>query len=142
MSNYLLASGDTVVFLPNFGVAIVAVRPAFIKSSAKAYVNGHNVCVEGDEKQVMVMGCTYNTPTYVVPGIGNLSIKSLDSSQVSKLLKINNKSALLSVGQFSARFKVITPAQTPTVPTPTIDTTLEYSGNGKFITKNMKWQSK
>ena len=77
MSEYLLGNGDTVMFLPNFGAAMVAVRPTIIKGGSKANVMGKKVCVEGDEKHVLVLGCVYTTPTYIIPGIGNLSIKSL-----------------------------------------------------------------
>lgn len=142
MSEYLLGNGDTVMFLPNFGVAMVVVRPTIIKGRSKANVMGKKVCVEGDQKHVLVLGCVYTTPIYIVPGVGNLSIKSLAQDQKSKLLKINNKLVLLQGGNFKASFKVVTPAQTPPAPTPNIDTTLEYRGSGKFITSNRKWKSK
>jgi hypothetical protein len=140
MSDFVLIDGDMVSFLPSFGAAIVVVRPGTLKGSGPATLNGKKMSVEGDEKDVSVPGCTYITPQYSIPGTGTLKIAALAGNQKASKTQTGGKAVLLKGGNFTAKFEVQNPAKQPQVPAPIPDATLEYSGNGSFITTNMKFQ--
>ena len=139
MSDFILQEGDKAIFLPSFGAAIVVVQPGTLKGSGPTTImNGKKACVEGDEKDVSVPGCTYMTPQYSIPGTGTLKISALASNQVAKKTKTGGKAVILKGGQFTAKFEVQSPAQQPS-PSGTIpDSTPQYSGNGTFVTTNIK----
>jgi hypothetical protein len=141
MPDFILVEGDKANFLPNFGAAVVIVRPGQLKGSGPGTLNGKKICVDGDEKQVSVPGCTYMTPQYSIPGTGTLKIAALASDQKAKKTNTGGKAALLKGSQFTATFEVQNPAKQP-VPTgpPVPDATPQYSGKGMFITANTKFQ--
>jgi len=139
MSDFILIDGDIVNFLPNFGAAVVVVQPGKIKGSGPATIGKKKICVDGDEKDVSVPNCIYITPQYSIPGTGTLKIDVLAKNQKAKKNKTGGKLLLLKGGAFTAKFEVQNPAKQPTSP-PTPDTTLQYSGNGLFITANLKCQ--
>ena len=140
MSDLILIDGDIVNFLPNFGAAIVVVRPGTFKGSGPATLNGKKICVDGDEKDVSVPGCIYMTPQYSIPGTGTLKIAAVAANQKAKKTQTGGKLVLLKGGNFTAKFEVQNPAKQPQVPAPIPDATTEYSGNGTFITTNTKFQ--
>ena len=53
MTDFILIEGDKANFLPNFGAAVVVVRPGNLKGSGPATLNGKKICVDGDEKKVV-----------------------------------------------------------------------------------------
>ena len=140
MSDFILVDGDLANFMPNFGAAIVVVQPGTFKASGPATIGGKKICVDGDEKDVSVPGCTYMTPQYSIPGTGTLKIAALAGDQKAKKTKTGGKLVLLKGSTFTAKFEVQSPAkQPPPGPgSPIPDATPEYSGNGTFITMNMK----
>ncbi|MCP4996284.1 MAG: hypothetical protein GY934_21295 [Gammaproteobacteria bacterium] len=142
MPDYILTQGDKANFLPNFGTALVVVRPGELQGSGPATLDGKKLCVEGDETRVSVPGCSYMTPQYSIPGVGTLKIDALASDQTAQKSNTNSKPVLLKGGTFTAKFEVQTPAQQPPpgpgAPIP--DATTQYSGNGIFITMNTKFQ--
>jgi hypothetical protein len=140
MADYILMEGDMAMFIPAFGVAIVVVLPGTLKASGKPLLGGKKICLEGDEKQVSVMGCSYITPAYTVPGVGTITIKALAANHKTKTLVVSGKPVVLKGGKFEAEFAVMAPATTPP-PSATPDSTTKYSGYGNFVTTNMKWQS-
>lgn len=140
MGDYILIDGDKAVFMPTFGAAIVAVRPGTLNGSGKPTLCGSKICLEGDEKQLSVPGCSYITALYSVPGTGTLTIESLAGDQKTERLLVSGKHVLLRGSRFSAKFTVISPALLPVNPTRP-DNTPEYSGQGQFITENLKWTS-
>ena len=137
MADYILTTGDTVMFKPPFGAAIVVPQPGTLTGTGKCTVGGKMVCVEGDEATVIVPGCQYVAPPYVTPGVGILTIDSLASDQVAKKNTSGGKGVLLKGGDFNAKFQVMVPAMQPG-PTPVPDSTTQYSGNGVFITTNVR----
>lgn len=137
MADFILITGDLAMFTPTFGQAIVTVRPGNLTGTGKIKINNKPVCVDGDEKKVIVPGCPYMTPQYSIPGMGMLFIKSLAGDQTAKKVKSGGKPVLLKGASFKAKFTVTVPAQQPSAP-PIPDTTLQYSGTGTFITMNMK----
>ena len=140
MSDYVLIDGDQAVFQPTFGPATVAVRPGKLTGSGPAEVNDKKMCIDGDEKQLSVPGCSYFTPLYSIPGVGTLKIDTLAANQKAKYNQTGGKAVLLKGGNFTAKFEVQTPAmQAP--PTSTPDTMTAYSGQGSFITKNTIYQA-
>ncbi len=142
MSDFILIEGDKAMFMPNFGAAIVTVQPGVLKGSGPATLNGKKMCVDGDEKNVSVPGCPYFTPQYSIPGVGTLKIASLAGDQKAREKQTGGKLVLLRGSNFTAEFDVQTPAQQPPpgLGSPIPDSTPKYSGNGKFITTNMKLQ--
>jgi len=142
MGDFILIHGDKANFLPNFGAAVVMVRPGDLKGSGPATLNGKKVCVDGDEKQVSVPGCVYMTPQYSIPGTGTLKIAALAGNQKAQKTSTGGKPVLLKGGNFTAKFEVQNPAkQPPTGPgSPIPDATPQYSGSGMFVTTNAKFQ--
>ena len=138
MADFILTTGDLAMFNPIFGQAIVTVRPGNLIGAGKDKVNGKIVCVDGDEKKVMVPGCSYMTPQYTIPGVGMLTIESLATNQKALKTKSGGKPVLLKGSTFKAKFQVMVPAQQPpSGPTPPVpDSTPQYSGSGTFITTN------
>ena len=142
MADYILIEGDKANFLPNFGAAVVVVRPGDLQGSGPATLNGKKICVDGDEKKVSVAGCTYITPQYSIPGTGTLKIDALAPNQKAKKTNTGGKPVLLKGGTFTAKFEVQSPAQQPPPGpgSPIPDATPQYSGSGQFITTNTKFQ--
>ncbi|NET44640.1 hypothetical protein [Okeania sp. SIO2B3] len=138
MADFILITGDKANFNPTFGIATVNVRPGDLIGTGKSKINQKLVCVDGDEKNVIVPGCLYKTAQHTIPGVGMIFIESLAGNQKAKKTKSGGKPVLLKGALFNAKFKVLAPAQQPSTPNPIPDTTLEYLGNGTFMTTNMK----
>ncbi|MCA8991594.1 MAG: hypothetical protein KDA88_06425 [Planctomycetaceae bacterium] len=143
MPDFILLDGDQVTFLPNFGPAVVVVQPGKLSGSGPLTFRGKKVCVDGDEKKVSVPGCMYMTPQYSIPGTGTLKIAGLAGDQKTTKTKTGNKPILLKGQMFTAKFEVQSPAQQPPPGpgTPIPDATPQYSGQGMFVTTNMKLRS-
>lgn len=139
MPDSILLDGDKAVFMPNFGVAVVAVRPGDLKGSGPGTIKGKRICVEGDEEKVRVQGCTYITPQYSISGVGTLEIAALAGNQKATKTNTGGKPVLLKGGNFTARFSIQTPAQQPPPGpgSPIPDASPQYSGNGMFVTTNL-----
>ena len=142
MGDFILTTGDLAMFNPVFGQAIVTVIPGNLVGTGKDMINKKLVCVDGDEKTVVVPGCPYMTPVHNIPGMGILTIDSLAANQKAQRTKSNNKPVLLKGGTFKAKFQVLVPAQQPTPAGPVPDATPQYSGNGTFITTNFRVKGK
>jgi len=140
MTDFIVIDGDSVQFLPVFGVATVVVQPGTMQGSGPATFNGKALCIEGDEQNVSVPGCMYMTPQYSIPGIGTLGIDSLAGDQLANKTKTGDTPVILKGGQFTAVFEVQSPAQQPTSGPPVPDATPSYSGNGMFVTANTKFR--
>jgi hypothetical protein len=139
MLDSILIDGDLALFIPVFGAAIVAVQPGKLAGSGKGTIKGKNICVEGDEKNLKVSGCSYFTPQYCIPGVGTLEIAALAGNQKAVKTKTGGKPVLLKGCNFTAKFSVQTPAQQPPPgPGPLIpDATPQYMGNGNFMATNI-----
>jgi Contractile injection system spike tip protein len=139
MHDSILTEGDQAIFIPNFGPAMVFVRPGELTATGPATIKGKRICVVGDEKQVKVQGCTYMTPLYSIPGVGTLEIAALAGNQKASKTKTGGQAVLLKGGNFTAKFTVMVPAlQPPPGPSPPIpDASPQYSGNGVFKTTNL-----
>ena len=142
MTDFILIDDDLVNFMPNFGATIVVVQPGRLKGSGPATINGKKICVDGDEKNVSVPGCSYMTPQYSIPGTGTLKIAMLAGNQKATKTRTGGKMVLLKGGTFTAKFEVQSPAQQPPPGpgSPIPDATPQYSGSGTFSTTNTKCQ--
>lgn len=138
MANFILITGDTVVFKPTFGAATVTVAPGTLSGTGQAKIAGQAVCIEGDESAVTVPGCAYISGAYVTPGTGTLSIAALAGDQIAQKTNCSSKRVLLKGGEFSAKFAVTSPAmQPPPGPgSPVPDPNSQYSGSGSFVATN------
>ena len=134
--------GDKAIFMPNFGAAIVVVQPGDLTGSGPATLTGKKLCVDGDEQDISVPGCTYMTPQYSIPGIGTLKIASLAADQKATKTNTGGKAVLLKGGNFTAKFEVQSPAHQPPpgLGSPIPDSMTEYSGSGMFVTTNSKFK--
>jgi hypothetical protein len=144
MNDFLIQEGDKVLFIPAFGAAIVVVQPGIMKATGKTTLGGKKICVVGDEAQLSVPGCAYTTPQYVIPGVGTLKIEKLAGNQQSKKTKSGGKKIILKGIMLKAKFEVQSPAQDPTPVasggSPIPDGTPSYSGQGSFVTTNIKFK--
>ena len=136
----VLIDGDQALFMPSFGMATVVVRPGQLSASGPATLGKKKLCVVGDEGSVSVPGCTYMTPIYSIPGVGTLEIASIADNQKAQKTKTDSTQLMLVGGNFTARFKVDAPAGKPPPPPgpPVADATKEYSGQGSFVSANVK----
>ncbi|KAF3886728.1 MULTISPECIES: hypothetical protein [Nostocales] len=137
MLDFILIANDPAIFNPTFGKAIVVVFPRTLSGTGRATVQGRTICVEGDEKRVIVPGCPYTSPPFVTPGAGTLSIQSLNPNQKATRVKSGGKAVLLKGSTFNARFQVMVPAIQPSLP-PISDPVPVYTGTGTFFTTNMR----
>lgn len=136
MSDFILIDGDTVFFNSEFGDAIVTVSGGtLVASGVDVKILENSICIAGDEDDVSVSGCSYITDVYTTSGSGTVTIKSLDSSQLTTKVKYGEDSILLKGGEFEARFTVVTAA---TNSVPDSDMTSYYLGTGYFVTSNDK----
>lgn len=139
MSDFILIDGDQAIFLPTFGPAVVTVRPGRLTGSGKGSIANKKLCIDGDERSVVLPGCPYVTPVYSIPGQGTLKIAALAANQKARQTTTGETAVLLKGGSFVARFEVQQPAQQPAPPAPPIpDPTPLYSGSGSFITTNLR----
>lgn len=140
MADFILVTGDTVMFNPAFGPATIVPVPGVLSGSGRSNVGGKPVCVEGDEKNVIVTGVTYMSPVYSIPGVGMLKIDALGGDQKATKTKSGGKAVLLKGSTFTAKLQVMTPAQQPPPGPgpPTPDAMTEYSGTGTFVTTNVQ----
>lgn len=138
MADQVLRDGDTALFEPAFGAAIVIVRPGILTASGTATIGGRRACVQGDEGTASVPGCVYTTAQHSIPGVGTLRISSLADDQQATRTRTRGTALLLAGGRFEAEFQVQAPAQQPQpLPAPpTPDATASYSGRGKFLGTN------
>lgn len=138
MDNYIVA-GDQAIFMPAFGQAIITPIPGVMVSSAtKTMVTKKPVCLDGDEKKVVVSGVAYISGSFVIPGVGTLTIQQLGGDQKSMKTKIEGKAPILKGTMFTAKFQVMTPAQQPNPPAPPVpDPVPTYMGQGMFVPTDM-----
>ena len=138
-ADIIVMDGDMVNFMPACGAAIVVVQPGKMKASGKTTLNGTKVCVEGDEANVQVPGCSYMTPAFPVPGTGTLKIDSLAPDQLTQKTKSRGKAIVLQGATFDSVFEVQSPAQFVAPPAPPqMDSAPSYKGKGQLITANIK----
>jgi Contractile injection system spike tip protein len=138
MSKQVLMTGDKVIFDTSFPPAqVIALPGTLIGSALSLKVNTMPVCVQGDEKKVVVPGCPYTAGSFSTPGVGILTIKQLAPDQLSKVTSDNNKKVLLKGSKFDATFLVVAPALMPAPPGPPVPDPLKmYNGKGSFLTLN------
>lgn len=138
MENYIV-TGDQVIFLPQFGPATVTPMPGVMVSSAtKTIVTKKPVCLEGDEKKVIVSGVPYIQGNFVIPGTGVLTIDKLQPDQLSKKTTIEGKAPILKGIMFIAKFQVLSPAMQPNPPAPPAPGPVaSFTGQGMFVPTDM-----
>jgi hypothetical protein len=139
MADFILINGDVVNFQPNFGPAVVVVQPGTMQASGGATLTGQKLCIDGDEKNVSVPGCSYIAGAFATPGMGTLKIQALAPNQKATKTKSNDKPVLLKGGTFIAVFEVQSPAKMPP-PAGTPDPLPQYPGSGSFVTTNTKFR--
>jgi hypothetical protein len=138
MPDFVLIDGDTVMFLPSFGAATVVVQPGTLTAGGTATRGKKKLCVDGDEANVSVPGCTYIAGSYVIPGTGTLKIDALGGDQVATKTQTGGKKVLLMGSTFTAKFEVQSPAKMPTSSGTVPDSMTSYTGSGSFVTTNTK----
>jgi uncharacterized Zn-binding protein involved in type VI secretion len=138
VSDFVLVTGDLVMFIPSFGPATIVPVPGTLTGTGRCSVGGKPVCVEGDEAMVVVPGVTYMSAAFPIPGVGILTIDSLGGDQKATKTKSGGKAVLLKGSTFNARLQVTVPAQVVSGPTTVPDASPQYSGTGQFVTTNVQ----
>ena len=135
MADFILTTTDQAIFDPEVGLATVTLPPLppTLEGSGNGTIDGKTICVEGDEKKIIVL-CEYIKPPHMIPGNGELSIK-LALNQIAMRTKSKGRPVLLKGDTFVAEFRVMLPAEEPGEP-PIPDPIREYSGTGTFKTDN------
>lgn len=144
MPSYLLRDGDEVRFFPEFLGITVSVRPGFIKGTGKAKQGSLPICVEGDEKSVIVTACPYvNKVEGYTGGTGTLKISKLKQAHISQKTKIATKAVLLNGNRipFAAEFQVEVGGFNQVAQTTDASGRIYSQGQGYFETKNAKNKS-
>ena len=128
----VLTTGDLVKFDSIDGAVLLGTPQFSLKGSSSASINSKEICVKGDGQQSSDFAlCPYNAPPFVTPGTLKCTIKSLDSSNLSKIAFYNKKEVLYVGSQkFITKYEVIVKAIDPT--TGNLDTKSSYSGKGSF----------
>lgn len=133
MGDSILLDGDLVNFLPSFPPAIVVVRPGTLKATGGDPVFGRRMCVEGDERLVVLQNCPYTTMQHQIPGFGTLTIQQLHPASLARKTTSNGKKVLLKGPPFIARFQVTIPAMMTMPNGPQVPDTMPiYTGTGSF----------
>lgn len=130
-------TGDQAMFRPAFGQAQVFVPPGVMSGTGVSVnIAGPSVCLQGDEKSVVVAG-TYLSPPHVIPGACTVTIQALGPDQTSRKTQIMGKPPILKGTMFTAKMSVTAPASYMT-PNGTVvnDPVPIYMGQGEFITSN------
>ncbi len=135
MTKLTILDGDQVVFLPIPGTTIIPMLQGVMKASSKAVFGGRKLCVEGDEKKVVVP-CTYLTPAFTISGTGNLTIEKLAVDQLSQKTKVGNVSIIRKGTFFKSKFQATVRAKNPV--SGSDDPVGVYFGQGQLITSNNK----
>jgi hypothetical protein len=139
VSDFIVKTGDTVVFTPAFGPALVVVAPGTISGTGKAKIDGSIICVLGDEGSVVVSGVAYTVGAFTIPGAGTLTIAALGSDQVGTKTSSLHNAAILNGSTFTARFTASLPAGQPNPSgPPTPDPVGTFTGSGQFVTTNVR----
>ena len=140
-ADIIIMADDTAKFESTFGVASLSgTLQGAMPASGKTTINGTKVCVEGDEKNLVVSGCMYKAPPFShVPGVGVLKIKSLAPNQLTQKTQSGNKAIVLKGAMFDSVFEVQSPAKfvAPLAP-PQQDAAPSYAGKGQLIPANIK----
>ena len=130
MRTAVIVDGDTVFFMPFFGLRIITIPMTTIRGSGHACIKEKKVCVKGDEKKVRLI-TPYTSGQYTVPGTAVVTIEKLKSDQIaSDCLSLK---ALITEGKglFDAKLSVLVPATTPP-PASTPDNMMSSGGKGFF----------
>jgi hypothetical protein len=137
MSDFIITTGDTVTFNPNFGPALVVVAPGTITGSSRVNIDGAAACVQGDEASVSAP-VTYTNPaaTLATPGAETLTISALGADQLGQKTSSTQKPLILKGSTFTALLTVQAPASNPAVGA--TDPVPMYTGTGQFVTSNVK----
>lgn len=142
MGDFVVLQNDLVMFQPTLGAATVVVRPGTMLGSGPATTARRPICVEGDETNVVVAGCTYISGAHSIPGVGTLKIDRLGSDQTTTKTKHGGKALILVGATFTSKFEVQAPAMRPQPPGPPVpDPTPSYSGQGSFVTSNVTFKA-
>ena len=138
MGDPIVITGDFAVFPTSCGGATLPPMRAPMAGTGRGSVLGKRVCVDGDERKIMLSGVSYTTSTHTIPGVGALMIQALDPGQKSQKTKSGGKPVLIARGKFTVKFMVMAPAQQPSAPSPIPDTMIQYIGQGEFESANKK----
>lgn len=138
MADPIVVTGDFAVFPTSCGGATLPPMRAPMVGTGRGAVLGKRVCVDGDERKILISGVSYTTATHTIPGVGALMIQQLAPAQKSKKTKSGGKPVLIATGKFTVKFLVMAPAQQPAAPNPIPDTMLQYIGQGEFETSNKR----
>ena len=139
MNNYVIRANDLANFLPLFTGATVTVPSFPMVATSDLKAEGIPVCLDGDQALVIIPGCPYVRPPYIIPGTGIVTIKLLGVDQLSVNTTYRDRRIILLGSVFDALFIKVVPAFAPNPSgAPIPDPTPTYNGTGFFSTSNYK----
>lgn len=139
MSDLIVASGDIVMFEPNFGNrSLIGSLQAVLVGTGRFMINGKPGCVITDLMKVVVP-CSYISGAFVTPGAGMIQLVLAAPDQTAKKV-LSGGPALIKGGQCQAVFIPTAPAMNPSTTPPTPDPTVGVptQGKGRFIVTQVK----
>lgn len=136
MSQFIVITGDKVIYDPTFMTRTVVPVPAVMTGTGHATINQLKVCIAADINQAStkVMSTSYVSPPYTIPGTCQLEIQALNADQLQPWC--DSQGNVITVGvKFIAKCTGITPAKMPSAPNPVDDPGFKtpMTGTGMFI---------
>jgi len=137
--DYIVVTGDTIMWMPSFGSAtVLAPATAVVSgSAAKVKVTQKAMALEGDEMKWMSTPVPYMSGSFSVPGMAVCKVQKLGADQTTSTTTFEGKAGIIKGSNFMAVLMVMVPAMMPTPAGPVPDPVPMYPGGmGKFITTN------
>lgn len=138
MGDFVVATGDMVLFEPTFGNRmLLAPAQAVLAGTGRFMVNGKPGCVVSDLAKVVVPGVPYTAGNFTVPGVGMVQLVMAGPDQTAHIT-LSGLPVLLKGSQCQAMFIPTAPAMDPStgVPDPTLG--VPTPGKGRFIVTQVK----
>jgi hypothetical protein len=134
MGELMVATGDVVMFEPNFGNrTLMAPAQAVLAGTGRFMVKGKPGCVISDLAKVVVPGVPYVSGNFTVPGVGLIQLVMAAPDQIGKQV-FSGAPVLIKGGQCQAMFIPTAPATMPppaNTPDPTVG--VPTPGKGRFV---------
>ncbi|CAI1560969.1 hypothetical protein [Serratia entomophila] len=138
MGDFVVATGDLVMFEPAFGNrTLLAPAQAVLVGTGRFMVNGKPGCVIGDLARVVAPGVPYTAGNFTVPGVGMVQLVMAGPDQTAHAV-LSGLPVLLKGSLCQAMFIPTAPATDPStgVPDPTVG--VPMPGKGRFMVTQVK----
>lgn len=138
MGDFIVATGDTVIFEPTFGNrTLLFTPPAVLTGTGRFMVNGKPGCLISDLTKVVVPGVSYSAGNFTLPGIGTIHMVMAGADQIAHKV-LSGMSVLIKGSECQATFTPSMGAIDPStgMPDPTVG--VPTPGKGRFMVMQVK----